>query len=63
MFETTDFSFGELFFATRISSKVPSGSRNHTPFDSNPCRWIELRHSMILKALAQAVQIILESTK
>lgn len=36
MFETTDFSFGELFFATRISSKVPSGSRNHTPFDSNP---------------------------
>ena len=30
------FSFGELFSATRISTSVPSGSRNHSPFDSKP---------------------------
>ncbi len=33
----TAFSLGEDFSATRISISVPSGSRNQTPLDSNPC--------------------------
>ena len=35
-FDCTAFSLGEDFSATRISIRVPSGSRNQTPLDSNP---------------------------
>ena len=33
---TADFSFGELFSATRISTSMPDGSRSQMPFDSKP---------------------------
>ena len=33
---TGDFSFGELFSATRISINIPDGSRSQMPFDSKP---------------------------
>ncbi len=55
-----DFSFGEDFSATLISSKLSSWSWSQSPFEFDACRRVEPPDAHRLQPLGEALEIVLE---
>ena len=59
----SDFSSGEDFAATLISTGVPSWSRNQMPFELDARRRVEPRDAHRLQPLGETVDVVLEGAE